>query len=249
MVAVMNDVKKETANQHITRKATELIFPVNCLVCNAEGDWFCPKCLVGLTNARMEQCAICGAFTSTGICNKCQKATKLDGIICLSDYHDQNVKALIKKIKYANHHDGCRIFGQKLQEKTKKHLPKLDFSVTFVPLEASRQTNRGFNQAEVLANSIFAQSYPIVCLFSKNKMTVPQASLDKKARAENLKGAFSLKKERSALKPWQQKTVIMPNNLIIVDDVVTTGATLSALAKLAKKNGTKTVWAVTIAHD
>lgn len=108
---------------------------------------------------------------------------------------------------------------------------------TFVSLDRARQAQRGFNQAELLASRTVGSLFPVQSLLIKKRLTTPQASLNRSARLTNQKRTFAV----------TSKSV--PEAVVIFDDVVTTGTTLSEAAKVMKKAGARTVWAVTIAHD
>lgn len=107
--------------------------------------------------------------------------------------------------------------------------------VTFVPMHAKAQKKRGYNQARLLAELI-AERYDTKCLqlIVKNKETPNQARLKKSDRIENLKNAY-------------ESVEKAPDKILLVDDVMTTGATLNECAKILKRNGTKIVYALTFA--
>jgi ComF family protein len=110
-----------------------------------------------------------------------------------------------------------------------------------VPLHPTRLRERTFNQAELLADAV-ARRMGIPCekeLLIRCRPTRPQAELTREERSRNVRGAFDLRRGSS----------LKGQRLILVDDVLTTGATAEACAKLLKSAGTRSVWAVTAARD
>ncbi len=108
--------------------------------------------------------------------------------------------------------------------------------ITFVPMYKSRERERGYNQSKILAENI-AKKLDLRCIdvFSKIKDTKFQVGLKKNQREINLKDAFKVTK--------------VPEKIIIVDDVITTGTTISELVKAAKKSGIKKVTALIAATE
>lgn len=185
--------------------------------------------------SRLDRCYLCGKAGSEGLCDTCRSATQLDGIVSLFSYAEPGVQRIIKEAKYRGHVDALAFFVTVFRARMLRALPLEDWQFSFVPTTASHSLERGFNQSELLARLLAEREHPVQELFRKTRETPAQASLTKKERATNLKGAFEL------ARPPKER-------LVICDDVITTGATLRQLAKLAKKEGTKEVWAITIAH-
>ncbi len=116
-----------------------------------------------------------------------------------------------------------------------------------VPLFRSRERERGFNQARLLAEGLKKQLGRKRCgtaakietgLLIRTRATRPQTRLKLQQRMENVRGAFSVSKP----------TQILDRQIVLVDDVMTTGATLSACAGALKKSGAAKVYALTLAR-
>jgi ComF family protein len=100
-----------------------------------------------------------------------------------------------------------------------------------LPLHASRFLSRGFNQVSQVWSPCIKHYGPIIDCLKRNKKTQPQSSLSKSKRIKNLQGAFICKQN------MEGKTIA------IIDDVMTTGATLNAATQALKQAGAKQVWA------
>lgn len=111
-----------------------------------------------------------------------------------------------------------------------------------IPLHKAKYKKRGYNQAQLLAEGL-AKKFPLRvfdCL-ERVKNTPTQVGLSQKERQENIKDAFFLKKTaKEIIKDFKQ--------VILVDDVVTSGSTLREAAKILKKAGVEKVWGITLAH-
>jgi len=113
--------------------------------------------------------------------------------------------------------------------------------VTPIPLHKHRQSERGFNQAEEIARSFsFCSRIPYCPLLQKTKHTVNQASIaDRQKRMLNMAELFR----------WSAPPNFkLPNSVLLIDDVMTTGATLNEAAKVLKLQGVKQVFGLVVAH-
>jgi ComF family protein len=108
-----------------------------------------------------------------------------------------------------------------------------------VPLHAARQRERGFNQASLLAALLCEQtSIPSQSLLERIRYTTTQTALDRSERIENLHNAFRLRKNAD----------VRGLQVLLIDDVLTTGSTLSECARVLKRAGTLSVHAATAAR-
>jgi len=222
--------------QIITRQVLNVVFPINCLVCGRESDWLCDECLKKLTVSRSITCCLCGKYAQEdGLCAKCQKETKLAGAIALFKYQDPAIGALVKAAKYQKYPDALRFTLMHYRAQILKRLPVGEWQFTFIPGSPDHQKKRGFNQAEVIARALAGQELPVFKTLEKSRETEPQVGLDRKKRLTNLAGAF-------------EATRKVGIDVVICDDVVTTGTTLKEAAKVLHKTGAKRIFAVTIAH-
>lgn len=111
-----------------------------------------------------------------------------------------------------------------------------------IPLHRSKQRKRGFNQSSLLAKGI-GEKFGIAMseYLERVKNTKTQVNLPQAQRYENIKDAFGIKKQfLSECKKYKQ--------VILVDDIVTSGATLQEAGKILKKAGVERVWGITLAH-
>jgi len=117
-----------------------------------------------------------------------------------------------------------------------------DIFLVPIPLSSNRFKNRGYKQAEILAKALGKKfGFEVFNALERVKETRSQVGLDKKKRKENIAGAFKLKNKL--------ENSIKNKNFVLVDDVLTTGATISEAGKILKKAGANRVWAIAFARD
>lgn len=184
-------------------------------------------------------CLICSKRAIGGYSHPaCLSAWGLDRAILLGHYRGP-IRKLIQGLKYR------RVTGE---SKTLVQLitDRLDggelrgFVVTAVPLHFTREIGRGFNQSELLGRGLadrLSLVYKYDLLYRPSK-TSSQVELSKLERAGNVRGAFQV----------GDKSSVKNAKILLVDDVITTGATVRECAKVLKRAGAKEVWALALAH-
>jgi ComF family protein len=137
---------------------------------------------------------------------------------------DSNYRKLLHKLKYKNKPEIGILLGEELGAEMKKHeiFSQIDFIVP-VPLHSRRQKWRGYNQSEKIADGISnITKIPVLTNnFIRNKETTTQTRKSKEERWQNVSGKFLIK----------DKDVLKNKHILIVDDVLTTGATIEACAE------------------
>ncbi len=219
----------------------DLIWPKKCVNCGRMGSYVCESCKVGLWEEE-QICPICTRNSRYGSPHKyCHKAYCLDGLTCLWAY-EGIAKKIIKEAKYKYFYD---LLGQLINFPEgeeyfylRKFLENKPIVVP-VPLHEKRYRERGFNQAEVIAKS-FAARHKLACnghLLVRIKDTGHQAGREREARLEAVKNAFVLSAKG-----------YVPSAVLLVDDVWTTGATMSECCRVLKIVGVKKVWGLVLAR-
>jgi len=229
-----------------------LLFPIQCLNCQKEGDWLCPDCFSLIDIAVHQFCPFCRPqkiVLDGQTCTFCKRSQKLKGLFSASSYKDFIVKRLILQFKYEPF---VKELSQPLSSLILQHFRMLDHPPVFfrdktgfvlipVPLHRRKLKWRGFNQAEEIAKRLsLVLKIPLIpdVLF-KIKETQPQVELTAEMRKENVKGVFVCRNENS----------IKNKKILLVDDVFTTGATMEECARVLKDGGAKEVWGVAVARE
>ena len=211
-----------------------------CNACKEEnfnGEYFCPTCEKQFVYILENKCDHCGRLTSkpTLFCDDCTgKNIEFDTARSVFEYQEP-ISSLIKGFKY----DGKRYLGEVFASKMLKVFLS-NFSsanvLTYVPMTETKLKQRGYNQSKLLAEELSRlTNVEVMELAIKKKDTKAQATLSAKERKKNLKTSFKINKKLAKDK-----------NVVIVDDVLTTGSTADVLAKGFKDAGAKSVNVITI---
>ncbi len=216
----------------------DLVFPKKCVGCGKFGDYICRDCLAKINFVEKPVCPICqrqaiGGKTHPG----CAGKYRLDGLIVAAKYRG-SVKTAIQKVKYKWVFDIEKI----LVDLVAGQIWKFDFPQNAilmpVPLHAKRKRWRGFNQSEILAKTLAKKFHVKYGDFLVRKLeTKTQVGLSREDRKKNIRDAFEL----------NAGTKVRGQNIILVDDVYTSGATMGECAKVLKKAGAKSVWGMAVA--
>lgn len=210
-----------------------IFFPVNCISCGKRGSDLCPKCLLDSPSAERESA---------------------NWIFPLFDYRHPPIKKSIWLLKYKGKKKLASIFAEILYDMIIEELSELSVINNFrepilipIPLSRKRFRERGYNQAELICRELVKINnlrHEINWKLEKDilikiKETEHQVNIkERHDRLKNLYNSFALKNSE----------IIKGQNIILIDDVLTTGATLNEAKKTLKMFGARKVIAFTIAH-
>lgn len=214
----------------------DILLPRFCVGCGREGLYICKDCEVFLS----EVDPILGSPTSQISGNQ---EVGLPNIISVWEYEGVIEKAILK-IKYEGQYHIIDELVEKALERIDLKLPD-DAVITFVPMYKKRQRERGFNQAELIAQKLGSvHSRRVHRLLEKIRDNKSQVGLGPREREENVKGVFGLAVPGTA----KLGSTRYRQTVLLVDDVYTTGATINECIKVLRKNGVKNVWTFTLAR-
>jgi len=175
----------------------------------------------------------------------CRTRFTVDGLTSFFHY-DGVIKKAVKALKYRLVSDVAAEFVSLIQETSisGSFHPKLLHPIFLpIPLHKMRMHQRGFNQAEILGGFVSHRlQIPMYTdILLRTRETRPQVEMkNKEDRLKNMHGVFALNVKR--------KIDVRNQNIVLFDDVFTTGATMRAAAGVLKHSGAKCVWAVTVAR-
>ncbi len=226
-----------------------LLYPPVCTICGANvraGEYLCDQCDAKTVRVIAPFCQKCsepfeGAITDTFTCANCAHRT-IHFDAAVAAYRSRGiVRQIVHTFKYGRQiylrHLVARWLYAALDD---ERLRDRRFDIIIpVPLHPTRQRERGFNQASLLAELLSAeisiQSKPAL---ERIRYTTTQTALDRAERMENLHNAFRLRKNTS----------VQGLRVLLIDDVLTTGSTLSECARVLKHAGAISVHAATAAR-
>ncbi len=226
----------------------DIVFPPKCISCGKSGINLCSTCLAEVGTAERESAT---------------------WIFPLYDYRHPVIKKSLWLLKYSGKKRLANIFAENIYENILQELSELSLMENFnnpilipIPLSAKRYRERGFNQAELICRELvriskrqnltpnpspktfFGEGRNMTFTLANNILIKPkdtehQARIkDRSIRLKNIVGSFAVKNEE----------LIKKKNIILIDDITTTGATLNEARRTLKKSGARKVIAFTVAH-
>ncbi len=224
----------------------DALFPRVCVGCGNKRAWCCPACFASLTFRRTLTCPSCDAPSELGaFCTTCRGDHELAGLWSAQPYGNPIVRAMVRAIKYDGLTELIPTLGELMfaalrgfaLPPTWHQVPRERWFLTPVPLYWRRARERGFNQAELLADYVGKRTQlQLGHVLERVRQTEPQSELKKdEARLKNVGGAFRLAAEAN----------VVGNAYILVDDVYTSGATMEECARELIKAGAAEVWGLT----
>ena len=220
----------------------DLVFPISCLVCGTENTFLCDSCTAKLPRLEKQRCLVCQVAAPFGKTHPdCVTKNSVDGAVSALFYKDRNVQNIIQTFKYNFVSDlNTPLSALIIEAMEAQGLSDYfqEFIAVPVPLHPRRFNWRGFNQSELLAQSL-AEKLNIHLdrqMIARNKYTQPQTRLTQHERRQNIAKAFTLTGN-----PINKK-------ILLVDDLVTSGSTANEIAKLLKRENAAEIWIISAAH-
>ena len=238
-----------TAKRSFFHAAVSLLYPPSCTICTASvdvGEYLCEECQSKVTRIVPPFCAKCsepfdGAITTQFACANCAHR-RLHFEAAVSAYRARGiVRHVILNFKYGKQIHLRNLVARWLvaaldDERIRER--RFD-AIVPVPLHPARQRERGFNQAAVLAQSLSRHmALPLRSVLERVHHTTTQTAFDRSERMQNLRDAFRLRKNED----------VRRLRVLLIDDVLTTGSTLSECARVLKRAGAGPVYAATAAR-
>jgi ComF family protein len=219
----------------------DVLFPPRCVACGKQGAFLCPDCREAMPRALPPRCPLCWQPERRGEeCGRCAR-TRPAFAGARSLYLFQGpVREAVHALKYNHLSALARSMGELMAAYLKTEELPVDLVVP-VPLFGRRQRLRGYNQSALLARELARlDGLPLAERgLSRRRDTPPQArSVDAEARRRNVAGAFAADGRR-----------VEGRRVLLIDDVMTTGATLDACAQALRQAGAAAVWALTFARE
>lgn len=233
-----------------TKSLLNLVYPLHCASCGQHLAVLnelevCNHCITKIKRNPLPYCPRCGRPTDdpSAACAECVKMHPVFTQAYSACLYEGPLKDMIHKYKYQNRRGLAGLFAKVMLDYI-KDTPDAAASITlitFVPLHRKRFSERGFNQSELLAIQLGrALNIPAINALEKIFITKPQNDLSREDRLMNVIAAFNTKEN--------MKDVVKNADILIIDDVMTTGATLNETSRALLKAGAHTVRCLTLAR-
>lgn len=200
-----------------------LLFPIACLNCNqSEGAYLCSDCFKLLS--------FHGEVKNLSL-------SSVDKIIAVGNYSDPPAPTLIHAFKFQSIKEIGFVLAEFLRIFWQSRIifDNTNYLIIPLPLSRKRMRQRGFNQTEIIANIFASQFNYLLSTDLKRKHKKAQSKLNAKSRLKNINKCF-----------YFQGESLKDKNIILLDDVITTGTTINEAAKVLKEAGAKNIIALAI---
>ncbi|WP_253300049.1 ComF family protein [Wolbachia endosymbiont of Chironomus riparius] len=226
------------------KKAINLIFPNACVNCEqiiSEDIELCNECNLKINFLAKHYCNVCGSVIANNIytCGKCIIDPPKFKVLRSVFAYDQNSKDIIINLKFFDNLNHVKTFAKWMHQFHKDIFKDADLIIP-IPLHRLRLFKRKYNQSALLAKELakVTNLFYVPYAIKRLRNTNPQAGLSLKQREKNLKNAFSI----------CNKEIIKNKIVILIDDVVTTGATVRSCAHEILSSGVKEVRVLSLAR-
>jgi ComF family protein len=236
-----------------------VLFPSDCRICGAPLIRIsrlpvCEECLDAICPIADGVCSVCGerlfsAYAAAGdsLCGLCRRTDPPFARAAAYGSYEGGLRELIHLLKFGGVRPAANVLGRMLAEalsSLESEFAASSLAVVPVPLHRTKLRQRGFNQAEMIARVALKIKSPDnrlhVCagVLERKRETTSQIGLTRHQRRENLRGAFAV----------LQPEAVKGREVLVVDDVFTTGATASECARVLRRAGATKVWVATVAR-
>ena len=223
----------------LAQSALDLILPIYCAGCGREGGVLCEECTQGLARLDSPHCTVCSGPGVTGLCRWCAQFPPGFDSLRAPYLFDGAIREAIHRLKYKNERAAGRLLGGLLANYFERQPTDADVLVP-VPLHRKRLRSRGYNQSALLARDVgkrldIAVGEELLVRSTDSRPQVEARSRDE--RRDNVAGNFDCVGDVSGLA------------IVVVDDVATTGSTLSECAEALKGAGATSVHSICLARE
>jgi ComF family protein len=247
LLAATLPIRFRQASRRLARAVVDAVLPPRCLACGdivGEPDALCGRCWAAMTFFAPPWCAVCGLpfphpMGDGAVCADCaRERASWDRARAVLRY-DKHSRHLVLSLKHGDRTHLAAALGRWMRRAGDEVLDGADLLVP-VPLHWTRLFARRYNQASLLAHAVHAAGGPPVApdWLIRRRRTPSQGRMSPLARARNVRGAFALRPGRN----------VAGKRLVLVDDVLTTGATVEECARVLRRGGAAFVGVLTVAR-
>jgi len=231
-------VRQRSLASRIWSHAVDAVFPPRCVSCRTFGRFVCSDCLAEMVRAEHPRCGVCWQQSDDSRCLRCQREQPAFTAVRSVYAFGGTARDLIHALKYSGVSAVAPLMGEEMAGLLLDWQPDVS-AIVPVPMAGSRRRRRGYNQSELLAREIGRFTGTPVAGQALVRRPGPSQveQPDEAARRANVKDAFA-----AGRKP-------VPDSVLLVDDAMTTGATLDACARVLRSAGVDRVYGLTFARE
>ena len=213
-----------------------ILTPLECLICQREGNMLCASCAEDAIPEQISRCYLCNKITlQHRVCASCGSRSRLRRVWWLGAYRDE-LKQLVRAMKYERSRAAARECGALLAEVI-GYIPH-DVLITHLPTASQRIRQRGFDQAALIAESVASSLGCTYTPLLSRTTQVDQIGKNRIERQKQMRESFAC----------YETDKVTGKTILLIDDVITTGASIEAAASVLRRSGAAHVDAAVIAR-
>ncbi len=231
-------VRQRSLASRIWSHAVDAVFPPRCVSCRAFGRFVCEDCSAQMVRAEHPRCGVCWQPSGDRRCQHCRREQPAFTAVRSVYGYGGPSRDLIHALKYSGLSAVAPLMGEEMAGLMLQWAPGVS-AIVPVPMARSRERRRGYNQSELLAREISrCTGIPVAGRALVRRAGPSQVEQpDEAARRANVRDAFAAGREP------------VGDSVLLVDDVMTTGATLDACARVLRSAGADRVYGLTFARE
>ena len=236
--------------KRIIRHLLKILYPPKCIICKCyvknEMNEICADCINTLPFKEGKTCPVCSIPVSFSYgdmtCHRCRYEKRYFDRAVSPFTYEGEIRSAVLNYKFYGKTFYAKTLAQFMYDEIKEQFGNtLPDVLTYVPLHPLRYISRGYNQSKMLADYIGEKlNIPVTRTLIKIKNTRPLSSQKHKNRHDAVKGVYQLYKN--------SPDILNGKTVLLIDDIITTGATISECSHILKRGGAKTVLAATVAQ-
>ncbi len=231
-------VRQRSLASRLWSHALDAVFPPRCVSCRAFGRFVCTDCMAQMVRAGHPRCDFCWQPNKDSLCAQCRQGPPAYTAVRSVFAYGGPARDLIHALKYTGLSAAAPLMGEEMARLLLDWTPGVS-AIVPVPMAGTRRRRRGYNQSELLAREIGRRAeMPVLGRALVRRPGPSQVEQpDEAARRANVNDAFVAGRQPAG------------GSVLLVDDVMTTGATLDACARALKNAGTDRVYGLTFARE
>lgn len=219
------------------------VVPLHCPVCDEillPGTLICDSCRSGIERAGEPVCKRCGKPLGDERVEYCRDCSRKKHLFVQGKavfVYKGEIRQSMYRFKYANRREYALFYAREAAEQYREWVARRRIEgIIPVPMHRRKERQRGYNQAEVFARALGRElGLPTASPVKRIRNTVPLKTLNERERRHNLKNAFHLEPD-----------IVKWNQILLVDDIYTTGSTMDAVAEVLLSAGIKNIYYICI---
>jgi ComF family protein len=217
------------SKESIFSQLLSIFFPQRCAHCRAYGEALCPECRAGLMPIGPRSCRRCGKPSLYDVpdCPECRHRHLHFRSAAAAFRYEGSARSLVHGLKYSGQRRLAMLMADLSVAEPQLTEKSQGVTLTYVPMHSSKKFSRGYNQAQIYARAISSRlQLPLTELLVKRNPTLPQNRLNFDDRGKNLNDSFIVSRGCRC----------NTGKVLLIDDVFTTGATVSECARVLKRD-------------